>query len=155
MDKNLLIVAFLILFLTIIAVLFLGPKIYKDLLNDDPVNKIILAFILYVIFCIFYFITQLKSEGFYFELTPEKKCDGGPYMYSSDPQRQALCSKFSKADLARYQCSYGNPELTGRMLYHGRPVWWGGAGNGTLSNANWQNPSCSSIDPKYNDPQVL
>ena len=46
MDKNLLILVFLILFLTIIAVLFLGPKIYKDLLNNDPVNKIILAFIL-------------------------------------------------------------------------------------------------------------
>ena len=82
-----------------------------------------------------------------FQLTPEKKCDGGPYMYSSDPERQALCSKFSQDDLSRYECPAG--------LYHGRPVWWDGATNGTLSNDEWKNETCDQISTDNNEPQVL
>ena len=83
------------------------------------------------------------NENFHFELTPEKRCDGGQYMYSSDPARQALCSQFSAADLSRYECGPG---------YIGRPIWRGGAGNGTLSNANWKNESCNQIDDSVKDP---
>ena len=89
---------------------------------------------------------QDSMENFTFELTPEKKCDGGPYMYTSDPERQKLCSQFSKKDLALYQCCNG---------YHGRPAWKGMATNGTLSDSSWKNPSCRDIDPTYNDPRVL
>jgi hypothetical protein len=90
--------------------------------------------------------SQNLNENFHFELTPEKKCDLGPYMYTSDPARQALCSQFSAADLSRYECGPG---------YIGRPIWRGGAGNGTLSNANWKNESCNQIDDSVRDPQVL
>jgi hypothetical protein len=85
---------------------------------------------------------KCSRDNFMFEVTPEKKCDGGAYMYSSDPERQKLCAQFSKDDLRKYECSPGE--------YHGRPVWRQGVlsqngnaiGNGTLSNANWQNTTC-------------
>ena len=93
-----------------------------------------------------YNLTPIINEGFFFELTPEKKCDGGPYMYSSDPERQALCAQFSQSDLSRYNCGPG---------FEGRPIWRGGAGNGTLSNANWKNESCNKINNPLPDPQVL
>lgn len=155
MNTGLFIFICIVTFLLLLAILSFAPKFFPTILDGRTKGNTILSLILTLVFIAFYFICKSTTEGFFFELTPEKKCDGGPYMYSSDPQKQALCSKFSKGDLARYECSYGNPDLTGRMLYHGRPVWWEGAGNGTLSNAKWENPSCGDINPDQKDPQVL
>ena len=55
--------------------------------------------------------------------------------------------KFSQDDLSRYECPAG--------LYHGRPVWWDGATNGTLSNDEWKNETCDQISTDNNEPQVL
>jgi hypothetical protein len=85
----------------------------------------------------------LNKDNFYFELTPEKKCDGGPYMYSSDPERQKLCSQFSPEDLANYQCNPG---------FHGRPVWWQRSDE---SDSKWQNGMCGNPPNDYTYPAVL
>jgi hypothetical protein len=84
-----------------------------------------------------------NGEGFHFELTPEKKCDGGPYMYSSDPERQKLCSQFSPEDLSKYECCPG---------FHGRPVWWN---RDSESNDNWSNQMCNGNFKDFSDPHVL
>ena len=54
-----------------------------------------------------------SKDNFLFEVTPEKRCDGGPYMYSSNPELQKLCGEFSQNDLNRFECSNG---------YIGRPI---------------------------------
>lgn len=117
--------------------------------KDGNVTSIVvlLSILLTGIVVLFNLAFQNSKDNFHFELTPEKHCDGGPYMYSSNPEKQALCSKFSKADLSRYNCPVG---------FHGRPIWREGAGNQPPeSNDNWQNTRCGNIDSSYNDPQVL
>lgn len=115
--------------------------------NRDNIVVIVIALMIILPLCsvvveLFFELVKCTKDNFIFEVTPEKKCDGGPYMYSSDPERQKLCASFSKADLSKYECTPG--------LYNGRPVWRRGTfamtdnsiGNGTLSNANWANTSC-------------
>ena len=83
------------------------------------------------------------KDDFFFQLTPEKECDGGPYMYSSNPENQKLCSKFSKQDLAQYSCCPG---------FHGRPVHWE---RNDMSDSHWNNTMCDGNFKDYNDPTVL
>jgi len=136
----------LLLILLLFYFFWLFPRISDENI-DGKFLKVGLTFLTIVIFQIILDATKkFSKDNFMFQLTPEKKCDGGPYMYSSDPARQALCSKFSEKDLLRYDCPVG---------YHGRPVWWDGATNGTLSNDNWQNDTCNQISKDYDDPQVL
>jgi hypothetical protein len=73
-----------------------------------------------------------QQDNFHFQVTPEKLCDGGAYMYTSDPQKQKLCNSFSPSELGKYQCLPG---------FHGRPVWWERTNE---SNADWANLMCDS-----------
>ena len=83
------------------------------------------------------------KDNFFFQLTPEKECDGGPYMYSSNADKQKLCSKFSKQDLAQYSCSPG---------FYGRPVHWN---RNDMSDDSWNNTMCDGNFTDYSDPMVL
>lgn len=108
-------------------------------------NKDIIIFLLGFMYIGIMFLlikmTNIK-DSFFFELTPEKKCDGGPYMYSSDPEKQKLCSQFSQEDLSKYSCCPG---------FHGRPVWFERSDE---SNKDWANTMC---DNGFNNdyPKVL
>jgi hypothetical protein len=55
-----------------------------------------------------------KNEPFFFEVSPEKLCDGGEYLRSSSPEKQKLCAQFSTEQLANFECKPGE--------YHGRPA---------------------------------
>ena len=83
------------------------------------------------------------KDNFHFEVTPEKLCDGGPYMYSSNPEIKKLCDSFSNQDLAKYSCCPG---------FHGRPVWWERTND---TDADWNNPICKGNFKNYDDPKVL
>ena len=83
-----------------------------------------------------------QKDEFHFQVTPEKLCDGGSYMYTSDPVKQKLCASFPPGDLAKYQCCPG---------FHGRPVWWSRSDE---SNADWANTMCDSGLDDYK-PHVL
>ena len=48
-----------------------------------------------------------------FEVNPVKKCCGGPYMYSSNPQLKAFCDKVTPEQKKQTCCGYG---------FHGHPV---------------------------------
>ena len=145
MNIPLAILEYCLLFVGLSLLIFYGfPKLNAF---DSKISSPIKSLILVLIILAFNSLLSVSTDNFMFELTPEKKCDGGPYMYSSDPARQALCSKFSSTDLSRYECPAG--------LYHGRPVWWDGATNDTMSNSNWQNDTCGKINNTVNDPQVL
>jgi hypothetical protein len=77
-------------------------------------------------------LNKTQKDNFHFQLTPEKNCDGGAYMYTSNPIKQKLCNSFSPSDLAKYECCPGQ---------HGRPIWWARSDE---SNADWANTMCDS-----------
>ena len=132
-----------IVLLIILLVIFMLPF---SMLGITYIFNGLKAVIIFGVFLLYNYLTKDIKDNFYFELTPEKQCDGGPYMWSSSPEKQALCSKFSKADLARYECPNG---------FIGRPIWRQGAGNIPLSDDNWQNTTCKQIGKDLPDPQVL
>ena len=132
-----------IVLLIVLLIIFIFPL--SMLSNTYSLNGI-KALIIFGVFILYNYITKDIKDNFHFELTPEKHCDGGSYMWSSDPEKAALCSKFSKADLGRYDCPTG---------FIGRPIWRQGAGNIPLSDDNWQNTTCKQIGDNLPDPQVL
>jgi len=78
-------------------------------------------------------LNKTQKDNFNFQVTPEKLCDLGPYMYTSDPIKQKLCNSFPPSDLAKYSCCPG--------FTKGRPVWWSRTDE---SNADWANTMCDS-----------
>lgn len=85
---------------------------------------------------------RTTKDNFYFELTPEKHCEGGAYMHSSAPEAQkAFCSQFTPQQDREFTCPRG---------FHGRPVHWERT---SMSDDEWQNKMCNKIN--YSDPQVL
>jgi hypothetical protein len=107
---------------------------------------IILIFIslLFTLLCYFVKDSNVYSKDpFHFELTPEKHCLGGKYMYSSDPEKMKFCSQFSQGDMSNYECPPG---------FHGMPVWWN---RDTMSNNNWENKMCDTDFNKYDEQRVL
>lgn len=76
-----------------------------------------------------------SSDNFTFELTPEKLCAGGPYMWGN-PEIAKLCSKYTPQQLSEYNCGVG---------FHGAPVHWERT---DMSDKNWENHMC---DAPFND----
>jgi len=121
-----------------------------NLLDNSQVNYLHI-FVKYIIVMTIVIVIPLlfanNKDNFYFQLTPEKQCLGGKYMYTSDPERQKFCAKFDKADMSKYECPNG---------FVGAPIWRGSVGNQPPeSNADWKNTRCSAINNSYNDPHVL
>ena len=46
-------------------------------------------------------------DNFHFELSPDKACEGGAYMFSSNPEMAKYCSQFSPEERAGFQCAHG------------------------------------------------
>lgn len=137
----------IILTIIIVFILPILPDFIKVNNVEQPyyLMRIIKLFIIVAAIVGFSSSLSLSQDNFFFELTPEKYCEGGPYMWSSNPEKQKFCSQFSKADMARYECPVG---------FHGAPVWSQG-NQPAESNDQWKNTRCSSISKDYNDPQVL
>jgi len=90
-----------------------------------------------------YFITTEIKDSFYFELTPEKHCEGGAYMYSSNKAKKEFCSQFTPSQIKDYSCNVG---------FHGAPVHWERT---DMSDSKWENKMCDGNFNNYNDPKVL
>lgn len=143
----LLLLAFCLFFPRLYDIGILKDKVILDAMPINYTNIIIKFVIIMAVVVIIPLAFSDNKDNFHFELTPEKHCVGGPYMYSSDPKRQEFCSKFTKSDMDRYDCGPG---------FHGAPIWREGAGNQPPeSNVNWNNSRCNNISDTYNDPQVL
>jgi hypothetical protein len=96
--------------------------------------------------------TAKVTEGFHFEVTPEKTCDGGAYMHQSNEMCQKLWSTAEgRKDLATYNCLNGDCAKEG--LYNGRPLNMGYRQD--LSDDNWQNTSCQGNFLEKDRPMVL
>lgn len=144
MKENVAIV--IILCVCVVFILPILPDFTPDNKPDYLMRFVKLLLIVTVVLS-FPNLLNLSKDDFLFELTPEKHCEGGPYMWSSSPEKQKFCSQFSKDDMARYECPNG---------FVGAPIWRGGVGNQPPeSNDQWKNTRCSSIRDDYKDPQVL
>ena len=140
---------FYILIFLIIFLSSLSPKI----LNSENIQQndiVVLCFtslvgtILVYILMLLYQKKQSK-EKFHFELTPEKKCAGGPYMHQNNEECQKMWSTEEGIEkLSRFNCfncMSGSNNKNG--LYNGLPR------NNTslceMSDGNWQN-NCYTDD---------
>jgi len=104
-----------------------------------------------ILYAIFKF--SKNKEGFHFEVTPEKQCDGGSYMHQSNEMCQKMWSTpEGRRDLANYNC------LTGYCgdqegLYNGRPLNMGYRQD--ISNGQWKNELCKGNFLEEDAPMVL
>lgn len=85
-------------------------------LKLSPNISLLLSALIYTLLLAFLYnitnISECKDE-FQFEVNPVKKCCGGPYMYSSNPQLKAFCDKVTPEQKEQTCCGYG---------FHGRPA---------------------------------
>lgn len=84
-------------------------------------------------------VAYLQTDNFHFEVTPEKLCQGFPYMQTSDPQLFSVCSKLlstpkGNAEFAKYNCTESG--------FGGAPVHFEFT---PLSNDKWENERCDNI----------
>ena len=104
----------ILFFIELFLLFIVFSEIKIEVNNNAMVNKILSAlFFTIASFAIYSLNMSDMFENFNFQVSPEKLCDGGPYMWSSDPERQKMCSQFSQQDLNNFECSNG---------YVGRPV---------------------------------
>jgi len=80
---------------------------------------------------LFYALKLDSIDNFTFEVSPGKRCLGGEYMRSSNPELQKFCSDLPSEEIANYQCSYGN---TGYPIHLNRDE---------MSDSKWKNNMCS------------
>lgn len=106
--------------------------------NKHSSNKTFICsgiFFTIITFLIFFFGSIGNCpDNFTFEVTPAKLCSGGPYMYSSNPEKQQLCNSISPEEMSRYTCPSG---------FHGAPVHFD---YDPLSDDNWENNMCKDFN---------
>lgn len=137
----------IIFYVLIFLIFYIFSKTSIFVSENLKINQDIIILLFGVIFAAIFYLSKPiinNIDNFHFEVTPEKMCDGGSYMYSSDPQKQKLCGQFSKADLAKYECPGG--------LDNGRPVWWNRSND---TNTEWKNTMCNGNFNDYDTPHVL
>jgi len=96
----------------------------------------------------YYGVKVCSGESFHFEVTPQKQCHGGPYMYSSAPEEvknycnNLLSSQEGVDQYNMYNCN---------GLYAGRPLNF--PDFTPPSNDMWENEMCQK--QSFNGPAVL
>ena len=141
------------LFLAIFVICMLSnftSDLISEKLKTNAIITIVCTSLLATILIHFVGKIPKNDEGFNFEVTPEKTCDGGAYMHQSNK----LCKKLwrtpkGRSKLAKYNCING--DCHGQGLYNGRPLNMGYRQD--LSDDNWQNNLCKKM--QMDSPQVL
>lgn len=94
---------------------------------------IIFSILLLLNFGLFYALKLDTKDNFTFEVSPGKRCLGGEYMRSSNPELQKFCSELPPEEIKRYQCPYST---TGYPIYLNRDE---------MSDAKWENNMCKNL----------
>ena len=76
-----------------------------------------------------------QKDKFHFELTPAKRCEGFPYMQTSDPKLFKFCDELLSTQ--KGQDEYNAVNCGGAFV--GRPVTWDYTPE---SNSKWENNRC-------------
>ena len=119
-----------IIFLLLIFLMFLTFAKFTTLnyISNPNISILVNGIIFTLLIFLFSKILKDSKDSFNFEVTPAKLCDGGPYMYSSNPERQKLCAN-TNTELV--SCGVG---------FRGRPNNF--AYNTSFSDNKWENNTC-------------
>ena len=144
MSKNLTKDIIFYILAALIFYIFARSSIYLN--NILKINIDILLILFAILFTGILFLlkhdkSKNNSEDFIFQLTPEKHCSGGSYMWTDEKRK--FCSQFTPQDIGYFGCSAG---------FHGAPVHWRRT---NISNDEWENKTCDCDFKRYNDPEAL
>ena len=101
------------------------------------VSSYIVSFLITIVLLSIYKLTniqQIKKEGFHFELSKSKKCQGYPYMQSSNPELLKECEKEFSTEEGRCNARCGGHNLN-NFEYTSE------------SNQYWENERCGQQKP--------
>ena len=139
----------IIFFVLVFIAIIVSDMISGRVMEKTPKNIKVLvplgvALLLTLVLAILYILGKVSKDGFSFELTSAKKCDGGPYMTQSGPNHE-FCTKLLSTQEGRdkydmFNCATGE--------FHGRPLNFGPLT--PLSNSNWENTSCDKPQTSNN-----
>jgi len=144
----------LLFFILMFIVIFVSCKssfIFEA--QSKPLNLIGISLIGTVVLVLVYKLGKIprcQTDMFHFEVTPEKLCEGFPYMQSSDPELFNYCSKLlsTSSGVQKFDsvnCS--NPVFVGRPLarFEYTPE----------SDSKWENKRCNPPYLSDDEPHVL
>jgi|UniRef100_A0A6C0D0U1 hypothetical protein len=148
-----------LLIFIIIFILFYGSlKINQQFVynNNKELYLILSALLSSAILVLILHYANLK-ENFHFELSPYKRCQGGPYMYSSDPELKAFCDSIPQEQLNQAFCNNGVNGGKGGWDrkshgFIGMPVHFEYT---PMSDDKWENHMCDDQLTNNATPQVL
>jgi hypothetical protein len=112
----------LIFFVLVFTILFFSPKAVSllefQLKLENTVSIFLMSFLGALLLMLIYKFSKIahcQADGFNFEVTPAKKCQGGPYMWSSaSKELQDYCNKLEKKEYDKVNC--GNRGFIGRPI---------------------------------------
>lgn len=144
----------IIFFILIFVVTFLASNTSVMVINKYQTSKMThtlyllgLSLTIVVVLMLVYKFAKIpncnQKDGFQFQVTPAKMCEGGPYMYSSAPQElQDYCNNLLSTPEGRYQLA----SVSCPNGYVGSPKYFQYTPE---SNHLWENERCNP--PKKGD----
>jgi hypothetical protein len=144
---------FFILTFVVIFVFSKGAEILESRAKlENPIALLITSLIGSLILLLVYKfgkIHKCQSDGFHFEVTPAKQCQGFPYLQTSDPKLYEYCENLFSTPEGRKEYAMVNCTTPG---FVGRPVHFSRT---PMSNDKWENEMCKPPYINLNDPCVL
>lgn len=138
------VLTFVVLFFFSKGALLMGPKMKIG----NTVSLLVMSFFGALFLMLVYKFAKIaycQADGFHFEVTPAKKCEGFPYMQTSNPELLDYCDKLLSNPQGRKD--YDMVNCGG--AYVGRPVKFDRT---PMSNDKWENemgnnPWLNKLDP--------
>ncbi len=133
----------IIFYIVIVLIFYIFARSALYLNKTLNINIDLLLVLFAVLFTgIIFLLRHEQKDSFTFQLTPEKHCRGGSYMWG-DGEKRKFCSQFTPQDIGYFSCSAG---------FHGAPVHWRRT---NISNNEWENRTCDCDFKRYNDPEAV
>jgi hypothetical protein len=127
----------LIFVITTIALIGFNQTFAKFKNLSPIVSSYIVSFLITIVLLSVYKLTNIKhkeKEGFHFELSKSKKCQGYPYMQSSNPELLKECAQELSTEKCRCNAGFIGNNLN-RFEYT------------PISNQYWENERCGQQKP--------
>lgn len=122
---------FALIFVMMVLSSMVAPKMGMTMKVPPTAGMAIAALLSTGFLALVYFLSKMgtQADGFTFEVTGPRMCDGGPYLW--DEKMAKHCSKYTEKELAGALCQGG--------LYNGAPTHFEYT---SPSNKDWENDQC-------------
>ena len=147
----------ILLFIMMFILFYVASKMNGYMSSNSRMNHevyLLLSAAVYAIIVLLVLHLLKLKENFHFEVSPYKKCAGGPYMYSSDPELKAFCDSIPQSQLDQAFCNNGVNNGWDRKSHGfiGMPVHFDYT---PMSDDKWENHMCDDQLSNNAIPQVL